>query len=230
MRKRWFSLFFRGAACLQAIAGFAMLFVLFRSYQGSWWHRALFIAANEQMLKLAWTSSLLAIFAVIGTFSILVVALDREFRIILQWAWMISLIGGTAFLINHLVQMMLLPLLSEWFIQIPSPNLLFHLHRWDRLLDWISFGFGPGCLAVSGLIFTAVMFRTREFSLSVNWGSFAVWSILLLESVSFRWMEVGVPVFLSLAFLIYIPWLFFTAEQLQPTFPARDDPIGLPLK
>jgi hypothetical protein len=218
MRRDWFSWVFRCSALLHFTAAVFILFVLTQAANGSWLKRSVYILEHEKLVIISWISSLLSILAVIGTFAILMVTLDRNFRLILQWAWMISVIGGVALILNHLAQIFLFPALSWLLLNMPRPELAIYLEQWDSLLTPVVQVFGPSCFAISGLIYTAVMFRTRGFSLTLSWWSFCVWTVLLLGATLFRWAEWAVPFFQGLAIFMYIPWLWYVAEHVKPQF------------
>lgn len=218
MRKGWFSWVFRGSAVIHVTAAIFMLFGLMQTTNSSLMVRSTYILMNKNFVLLSWFSSSLAILSVIGTFTILTFALDKVYRPLLQWAWMISLIGGAAVFINHLIQMTVIPALSELFMLMPSADLAVYMYKWDQLLDQVVGVFSPTCFAISGLIYTAAMFKTRDFSSKLSWWSLVVWIILLIGAVIFRWVAEVVPVLLGVAIFIYIPWLWYVAEQVKPKF------------
>jgi hypothetical protein len=160
--------------------------------------------------------SILAVLPLIGTFTILTFALDKTYRPVLQWAWMISVIGGSAIVVNHFIQMTVIPTLSELFLLNPSIELARHMVEWDHLLYQLVGIFSPSCFAISGLIYTGVMFRTPGFSSKLSWWSFSIWTILLLGIVLYRWIHGIVPVVMGMVILIYIPWLWYAGEQVKP--------------
>jgi hypothetical protein len=193
-----------------------MLFVLMQTANRPWFSRSVYFLENEKWIMISWISSFLAVLFLIGTFTILLFALDKNFRIILQWAWMIQLIGGSAFLLYQLVQLLLFPLLIRLFLRVPTMGLIQHMNQWDRLLTEMVGVFGPSCWAIGGLIFTAVMFRTRDFSLILSWWSLGVWTIVLTGAALFRFLGASVSLLQGLAIFMYIPWLWHVANQVKP--------------
>ncbi|MBA4495463.1 DUF4386 family protein [Paenactinomyces guangxiensis] len=218
VRKGWFSWVFRGSAFLHILAAVFMLCVLAQTTKGSLIVRSTYISANQTLVVISWFASSLAILSVIVTFTVLTFALDKTYRPLLQWAWMISVIGGAAIFLNHFIQMTVISALSELFILMPSPELASHMYEWDKLLQQVIGVFSPSCFAISGLIYTAVMFRTRDFPSSLSWWSFLIWTILLTGAIVFRWEQEAEQVLLGVAIFIYIPWLWYAADQVKPHF------------
>lgn len=218
VRKGWFAWIFRGSAFLHFAAAVFMLFVLAQTAGGSIPVRSAYISQNETLVIISWMMSILAVLSLIGTFTILTFALDKTYRPLLQWAWMISVIGGSAIVVNHFIQMTVIPTLSELFLIMPSIELAEHMVEWDQLLSQLVGIFSPSCFAISGLIYTGVMFRTPGFSSKLSWWSFSVWTILLLGTVAYRWIHGIVPIVLGVVIFIYIPWLWYVGEQVKPQF------------
>ncbi|MBA4543371.1 MULTISPECIES: hypothetical protein [Thermoactinomyces] len=218
VRKPWFSWVFKGSACLHFVSVLLILFVLLQMAKQPWLSRSVYFLEHEKWVMLAWVSSFLAVLSFLAIYTILLFALNDRFRIILQWAWLIQLIGGAVFLLYHLVQMLLFPLMVHLFLQMPTLNLIRHLEEWDSLLIRMVGVFGPTCWAIGGLIYTAVMFRTREFSPFLSWWSLLVWTVVLAGVVSFRWMGFHVSFLQGFAIFIFIPWLWNMGEQVKSGF------------
>jgi len=215
VQSSWLPWLFRGFAFFQFVSALATLFVLVQTIQGPWLTRAVYIMQNEKLVMLSWGSSMLGILSMISMFSLLIGMLNPRFRLLLIWAWMVSLIGGVALFINHFIQMFLVPALSELFLLMPTERLLDHLHGWDQLLLPVMVVFGPTCIALCGLVFTAAMFKTKHFSSSFSWWSFAVWFVLLGSAISGRWFASAVPALQVTAIFIHVPWLWQMAERLH---------------
>lgn len=211
----WLPWIFRIFACFQMVSAFAILFVLVQTIQGPWFTRAFYILENEWLVVLSWGSSMLGIGAMIGIFLLLISLLNPKYRLLLNWAWMVSLIGGVALFINHMVQMFLIPVLYEYLLLMPSEQLFAHLHEWDRLLFPVMVVFGPTCIAICGFVFTVAMFETKPFTTLLSWWSFAIWFILLISAISGRWFVSAVPVLQVISIFLYAPWLWKIGGYLR---------------
>jgi hypothetical protein len=218
VRKHWFSWVFRGSACLHLVSVLLILFVLLQMAGRPWLSRSVYFMENEKWIMIAWVSTFLAVLSFLVNYTILLFALNHRFRLILQWAWLIQLIGGAVFLLYHLVQMFLFPLMVRLFLQMPTLKLVQHLDQWDQLLTQMVSVFGPTCWAIGGLIYTAVMFRTRDFSPVLSWWSLIVWTVVLTGAVIFRWVGSDVSFLQGFAIFMYIPWLWNMGEQVKPRF------------
>lgn len=216
IRKQWFLWVFRGSACLYFTTVIFLLFVLFQLANGSWLVRFEFLRANELLVMVSWLFILFAILSVAAIFTILLFALDGHFRVILQWAWFIQLIGSVALLIHVLIQMLVYPPLLEVAWKTTNPSIFLYLDNWESLLIPIVSVFAPSCWAISGLIYTAVMFRTGNFSHHFNWWSLAVWGMVLTGAIIFRWVGAAATFWQGAAILLFIPWVWFVAEDLKP--------------
>ncbi|WP_124726522.1 hypothetical protein [Staphylospora marina] len=214
VRRGRFSWLFRCSAVLHAAAALLVLFVLARATEGSWLKRSLYLVSHENLVILSWVSSLLSVLAVVGTFAVLVSTLNRDFRLILQWAWLIGLIGAAALILNHLAHILLFPPLVRMLVDVPRPDLVVHMEQWEQLLSPVVQVFAPTCFAVCGLIFTGAMFRTRGISVLHAWWSLGVWAILLLGALSVWWSAEAVAWFQGFAVFMYIPWLWSMGERV----------------
>ncbi|MGA8943490.1 MAG: hypothetical protein WB502_12380 [Thermoactinomyces sp.] len=218
IRKHWLLWVFRGSACLYLTAVIFLLFVLVHLADGSWMVRFEYWQSNELLVMVSWLFSLFAILSTAAIFTILLFALDRHFRVILQWAWFIQLIGSVALLIHVLIQMLVYPPLMEAAWETTNPSIFRYLDNWEQLLVPVASVFVPSCWAISGLIYTAVMFRTRNFSHHFKWWSLAVWGMVLTGAIIFRWVGVFATFWQGAAVLLFIPWVWFVAEDLKPLF------------
>lgn len=221
---KWLPWLFRTFACFQFFSAIAILFVLVHTIKGSWFTRAFYILENQWLVILSWISSMLGIGAMSSIFLVLIGFLNPKYRLVLNWAWMISLIGGVALCINHIIQMFLIPILSEYLLLMPSEQLFVHLHQWDQLLFPIMMFFGPSCIAICGFAFTLAMFKTKPFSSLLSWWSFAIWFILFISAISGRWFLPAVPVLQVIAIFLYAPWLWKIGKDLStsPELFVRD--------
>ncbi|MFC7440731.1 hypothetical protein [Laceyella putida] len=215
-RRMWFAWVFRSSACLHGLAGLFMLFVLVHAMNGSWVMRTKFIVQNEWLVTVSWSSLLLSSLSFVSTFGILTYALDKQFRLILQWAWMIQLIGNAALALHYVIQMVLYPVLLKYLVHMPTTALLHHVKEWDALLSHLATVFAPSCLAVGGFIYTAAMFYTQGFSRRLSWWSLSIWIMLLAGSVVVHWSLSTFSVFLGLTLAFYVPWLWKAAKELKP--------------
>ncbi|TCS92805.1 hypothetical protein [Hazenella coriacea] len=218
VRKSWFHWLFRGSACLHFTSSLFMLFVLMHVVGGSFGVRMNYFLYNEHWVIVSWLSSLLAIFSMVATFSIFTFALDQSYRIILRWAWLISVIGAVAILLNHFMQVTIIANLFKLFWQMPSYDLANHMQQWDDLLSLIMKLYAPTCFAISGLIYTAVMFRTHFFSKVLNWWSLSIWGVLLGGTVVFNYIQEWFPYFIGSSIFMYIPWLWIVGGKMKPQF------------
>lgn len=216
--KYWFQWLFRGSAFLHFTSSLFTLFVLMQVVGGSKMVRMHYFLYNEHWVIIAWVSSLIAILSVVATFSVFTITFDQSYRIILWWAWMISLIGAITISLNHFIQVTLIPNLFKLLWQMPSSDLARHMQQWDDLLSLITNMYAPSCFAISGLIYTAVMFKTRFFSRLLNWWSLLIWGVLLGGTIAFNYIDEWVPYFIGGSILMYIPWLWVVGGKIKPQF------------
>ncbi|AUS07753.1 hypothetical protein C1X05_02230 [Laceyella sacchari] len=214
-RRMWFAWVLRSSACLHGLAGLFMLFVLVHALRGDWLMRTQFVVQNEWLVTVSWSSMLLSSLGLVCSFGILTFALNKQFRFILHWAWLIQLIGSSALALHYVIQMVLYPALMKYFVHMPTSALLSHINKWDDLLSHLATVFAPSCLAIGGFIYTAAMFYTPGFSRWLSWWSLLVWSLLLAGSVVVHWSLSTFSVLLGLTLACYVPWLWKAAKELM---------------
>lgn len=211
----WLSWIFKGSALLQIQAVLFILFVLVNTWKGSYMHRSAYILANENWVTLSWISSMIAIFSIVGTFSVLTFILNHSYRFILFCAWCISVVGAMIAFLNHFAQMTIIPVLLEWLNSSPSSHLANHLGVWDQLSNMLVMLVIPTCFALSGFFYTAVMFLTQAFPKGLSWWSFFIWTILLLGVVFLHSFDHLDLLFASLILFGYVPWLWSIGEKIK---------------
>lgn len=214
--KHWFLWVFRGSAFLHFMTVIFVMFVLFHLGDGSWLKRFHFLRANEALVTISWVSILIAVLSVFAIFTILLFILDRHFRVVLQWAWFIHLIGSVSLFIHVFVQMFIYPLIMEMAWETTNPLLFHHLDDWENLLIPVISVFVPTCWSIGGLIYTAVMFQSQGFSHWLHWWSLIIWGMVLSGAVIVRWIGSSVVFWQGAAILLFIPWLWYVAEDLKP--------------
>jgi hypothetical protein len=124
------------------------------------------------------------------------------------------MIGTVAAFIFHLIQVMIIPTLSELFFYAPSTDLIKHILDWDRILMNLSELFIPLCFSIAGLIFTFVMFYDRGFTISLCWWSLGLWGFLFISSINFSWIKYK-ELFVSVIILLYIPWTWNVSNTVK---------------
>lgn len=209
--KRWLPWVFRGSALLQFNAMIFLLFVLAQSSRGSIKDRLEFMTEQDHWVIIAWLSSVVAIFSIVASFTALNFLLNRTYRIILQCAWFVAVVGAMIAFLDHFIQMTIIPTLLEWIVRQPSGKLVAHLGEWQWLQVRLVTLIIPSCFAISGLIYTAVMFRTSVFPRILSWWSFVVWSLLLCGVLFSQSHEYLYFFYASLILFGYIPWLWMMA-------------------
>lgn len=217
----WLAWIFKGSALLHINAVLFILFVLVKTWKGSYMHRSEFILAHENWVTVSWISSIIAIFSIVGTFAVLTFLLDHSYRFILYCAWCISVVGAMIAFLNHFAQMTIIPVLMEWFMSSPSSYLVNHLGVWDQLSNELVILVIPTCFALSGFFYTAVMFLTHAFPKRLSWWSFSIWTTLLLGVVflhSFDHLDI---LFASLILFGYVPWLWTVGEKIKMSFEEK---------
>ncbi|QCV56423.1 hypothetical protein [Thermoactinomyces vulgaris] len=216
VRKHWFLWVFRGSALLHFVTVLFVMFVLFQLSQGSWLRRFRFMQANEVLVTISWISILIAVLSILAVFTILLFTLDRQYRVILQWGWFIQLMGSLSLFIHVFIQMFVYPLLMKMAWETTNPLLFHHLDDWEHLLVPAISVFVPSCWAVGGLIYTAVMFRSSGLSRLLHWWSLLVWVMVLTGAVLVRWVGSAVVFWQGAAILLFVPWLWYAAEDMNP--------------
>lgn len=210
----WTPWYTRGAATVNLIAVVMTLSFLVRLDPDSLGKRMLYINTNETVMGWSWGMNLAAVMAMTGVFAVLTQIMDPEYRAILQMALMIWVIGAAAWVMHDVIQITLMPDLSRLFLEVPTEQLASYIMDWETLLVWLIGVFSCSCFAVSGYIYTAVMFRTSQFSKGFARYSFSVWSFVLLSAILFRWEERLSLWLIACALLLLIPWTWLLAGEM----------------
>lgn len=174
-----------------------------------------YIHANPTAWNLSWAAALASALGLLFVFTILTLRLDRSYRPLLQMAWMIGVMGAASWVLHDLLQMTVMPVLSLLVLEAPTPHLVDHILRWEKLLVQLVGVFSCICFAISGFIYTSVMFRTRFFPSSVAVYSLVLWSIVLAASISVRWVDALLPWVLAGSLLLLIPWYWQLSNVLS---------------
>lgn len=214
MNKGWIGWLLKSSAFFHFISFLCIFFALTQATSGSIVNRLLYIYANKSWVVLFWSSTTISLLFLMFTFTLLFFLMDSAYRLILQCAWLISLIGTVSALIFHFFQMLIMPTLSELFIFQPTIGLLHHIQDWDFILNKMSGNFIPLCFAIAGLIFSGVMFCDRSFSFHLCWWSLIIWVLVLFGGLSYHWMEYK-TFFWALILMIYIPWVWQISQVTQ---------------
>lgn len=199
----------RISACLQFCSICAMLFVLVETMTGSVGSRFLYYLENKGLVIASWTVSLIWILSVGFVFTVLFFYLDRKYRIVIQWAWFLIVIATAASFLYYLAQVWLVPGLLEWFLRMPTESFAESFYQWDQWLHLLLLRLIPSCFAVGGLIYTAAMFKSKQFPVSLCWYSLVNWSLLLLGT------RVEQIFYWAIVFFVIIPWLWQIAELIR---------------
>lgn len=211
-KKIWLSWIFKGSALLQINAIILILFVLIQTREGSFIDRSHFIANHEDWVLLSWISSIVAIFSIVGTFSVFTFMLNHTYRPILYCAWFISVVGAIVAFLEHFIKMTIMPILWKWLTDMPSIHLSDHIYEWEWMLDQLAMLIIPSCFALSGFFYTAVMFCTTAFPRGLSWWSFSIWSTLLMGVVFLREYDWLYLLYAALVLFSYVPWLWVVSE------------------
>lgn len=205
----------RGAAGINLAAVILTLLFLLGMGRGSFGERMEYIHSNPTAWNISWAAALASALGLLFVFTLLTLRLDRFYRSLLQMAWLIGVIGTAAWILHDLLQMTVMPLLSLLFLEVPTPHLVDHILQWEKLLVQLVSGFSYICFAISGFIYTSVMFRTPDFPSSTAVYSLVLWSIVLVASISVRWMEALLPWVLAGSLLLLIPWYWQLSNVLS---------------
>ncbi|OYD07001.1 hypothetical protein [Paludifilum halophilum] len=204
----WYPWLAKSAAAINLTAVVLSFLFLVRIGHGSLGERMSYIVSNETAVIWSWGSGILATTTMTGIFCVLLLVLDQRYRAILQMALMIWITGAATGILHDLIQMTVIPALSQLFLQVPTENLAQTIIQWEKLLVRWAGVFGFTCYAISGLIYTAVMFRTNHFPDRLARYSFGVWTFLLLSAVLVRWLTPFFPWMTTLSLLALVPWFW----------------------
>ncbi|MCH5586585.1 hypothetical protein MK805_16725 [Shimazuella sp. AN120528] len=213
--KTFFLWSFRTSAGLVFLSVFPILFVLVDVCCGSLSERFHYISDNYVMVQIAWSLTFAALFAICFVFTMLFFHLNRTYRPILQMAWFISVVALCASTLYLLIEILLMPTLMEWLMTIPAESAHQTLTVWDQSLSHLSGIFIPTSLSIGGLIYTIVMFQTKEIPLVFSYWSFFIWSAVLIGSLFASHLGVFVFLLLSVMLLLYVPWIWKVGTVLK---------------
>lgn len=219
--RSWAIWLIRGTAAINLTAVVLTLLFLTRGSADSLGERMYYISSNETAVIWSWGSNLLAVLAMTGVLVALFQVLDPEYRLVLQMALCIWVIGAVSWILHDLIQMIYMPALSQLFLEVPTQQLAGHIMEWENLLGRLLGLFACSCLAVSGYIFTAVMYRTDNISNGFIRYSLIVWSVVLLSAFSFRWSPVLLPWMTACSLLLLVPWSWWLTDELVRLLAAR---------
>jgi hypothetical protein len=204
----------RGVAGINVVSVVSAFFFLTNMGQGSLGERMQYIHANATAWNLSWILALAAAVGLIYVFTLLLLRLDRAYRPVSQLAWMIGVVGGVAWVLHDWLQIMLMPLLSFLFLEVPTSHLADYVNQWEKLLVQLAGVFSFVCLAISGLIFTGVMFQSRSFPRALAVYSLILWTLVLAASIFVRWMDALLPWVLAGSLLLLVPWYWQLSNVL----------------
>jgi hypothetical protein len=206
--KTFFLWSLRTSACFLFLSVFAILFVLVDVCHGSIAERFSYISENYVLVQIAWSLNFVALLAICFVFTMLFFHLNRTYRPILQMAWFISLVALCASTLYHIIEIAMMPNLMKWSISISTESAHATLLVWDQILDHLGGIFIPTSLAIGGLIYTGVMFQTKEIPSLLSYWSFLIWSFVLLGSFFVSFLGAFVLFLLSIAILLYVPLIW----------------------
>jgi hypothetical protein len=206
--KTFFLWSLRTSAAFVFLSIFPILFVLVEVRSGTLAERFTYISQNYVLVQFAWSLTFAALCAICFVFTILFFHLNRTYRPILQWAWFISVVALCASTLYHLIEIMMMPILMQWLMTIPTESAHVTLSAWDTSLSHLSGIFIPTSLSIGGLLYTAVMFQTKDIPSVLSYWSFSIWSLVLVGSFFAPFLGVVVFFLLSAAILLYVPWIW----------------------
>jgi hypothetical protein len=213
--KTFFLWSLRTSAGFIFLSVFPILFVLIDVCSGSLAERFRYISDNYVMVQIAWILTFAAPCAICFVFTMLFFRLNRTYRPILQMAWFISVVALCASTLYHLIEILFMPTFMEWLMTIPAESAHHTFTAWDRTLTHMSSIFIPTSLSIGGLIYTAVMFQTKEIPSVFSYWSFLIWSLVLIGSLFSAHLGVFVLFLLSITILLYVPWIWKVGKILK---------------
>ncbi|SDW79380.1 hypothetical protein SAMN05444487_106116 [Marininema mesophilum] len=205
----------RSAAVSNLVAAVMSFLLLSQGGGNSFGSRMYSIGINEVAFRWSWGVSILSVLGMTSVFFILLWFMDSQYRGILQMAFMIWIIGASGWVLHDLIQIRLMPLLSQWFLATPTGELATYIRAWEELLFRFIGIFGLTCYAISGLIYTAVMFRTKDVPIVMSRYFFVVWCFVLAIAVSAKWLISWFPWLIICTLLLLVPW-FWRLSKLLP--------------
>lgn len=178
-------------------------------------NRMLYINHNETAIVWSWGLNLLTAVVLTGVFVVLTRVLAAVYRPILQMALMIWVIGAASWMLHDFIQITFMPELSRMFLELPTERLARYIMEWEQLLSRLFGLFSCSCFAVSGYIYTAVMYRTAQFTSRFAGYSFSVWSFLLISAIVFRWEERLALWFIACSLFMMVIWTWLLAGEIS---------------
>lgn len=194
---------------------FPILFVLVDVCNGSLSERFHYISDNYVVVQVAWSLTFAALIAICYVFTMLFFHLNRTYRPILQMAWFINVVALCASMLYHLIEILLMPTLMQWLMTIPEESAYHTLTAWDQTLSHLIGLFIPTSLSIGGLIYTAVMFQTKEIPAIFSYWSLFIWGMVLIGSIFSVHLGVFVFLLLSVTILLYVPWIWKVGKILE---------------
>jgi hypothetical protein len=208
----WHPWVLKGAAVVHVAALTLMGVFLTGTFRGTQTERMYYIAEHETAVFWSWASWMFATLAITLAFYVWLAGFHSMYRPVLQMALLIWIIGAATEILHDLIQMTIIPALSELFLQMPSPELAGHFNAWDRLLIRMTGVFSNTCYAISGLISTGVMFQNKRVSNGLAGWSLFIWALVLLVALCVGWLEVPVRGVVSISLLLFLPWAGMAAK------------------
>ncbi|MFD1428128.1 hypothetical protein [Kroppenstedtia sanguinis] len=205
----------RGAAVVILSSVILTLLYLVQLDPDSLGKRMLYISDNETAILWSWGMNLLTAVVLIGVFVILTRVLATEYRPILQMALMIWVIGAASWMLHDFIQITFMPELSRMFLALPTESLARYIMDWEHLLTQLFGIFSCSCFAVSGYMYTAVMYRTEQFTSRFAGYSFSVWSFLLISAIVLRWEERLALWLITGALFMMVIWTWLLAGEIS---------------
>ncbi|WP_140413503.1 hypothetical protein [Marininema halotolerans] len=205
----------RSAALSNLIAAMMSLILLSLGGSGSLGERMYSIEVNEWVYRWSWGIGIVSVVGMTSVFFILLCMMDAQYRGILQMAFMIWIVGACGWVLTDLIQIRLMPVLSELFMKTPTADLVEHIIKWEHLLFRLTGIFGLSCYAISGLIYTAVMFRTKGMPMVMSRYFFMIWCFVLFISIAAQWLVTWLPWLVVCTLLMLVPW-FWKLGRLLP--------------
>ncbi|MCS1352028.1 hypothetical protein [Mechercharimyces sp. CAU 1602] len=178
---------------------------------GSDLERMIYISHHQSQIVIAWSAWIVATLAMVLVLIMLTHKLGRQFRAILQLALLIWVIGASAGVLTHLIQMTIIPGVAALFLQMPSVALAHYFSSWDQLMQEMMTLFSNTAYAISALIFTTVMLRSRFLSEKASYTAVCLWALLLFAVVTSQWVEFLMPFVLGSSFILFIPWVLLVS-------------------
>lgn len=222
LARRWYPWLTKGVAAVHCTAVVMAVLFLWRVGYGSLGERTRYIASNEAVIRWSWGVGAVAVLLTTIVFLFLLISLNQRYRAVLQMGLMIWILGVSASILHDLLQMTVMLVLSQLFVQVPTKGLAQTITDWEQVLIRLLGVFAWTCYAIGGLIYTGVMFRTKDFPEHLAWHSLFVWSSILLLSLVLSWISSKMIGFTSFSLLLFIPWIWRLGKAVRPTPITKD--------